>query len=359
MSSKVYFAKVSENSTIDEQCVAMRKLIKQSGAAAVLREGDITGVKVHIGEKNNVTYIRPAVVKEVVDLAIAAGAQPFLTETSTLYRGERENAVKHIALANAHGFTYEAIGAPFICADGLLGNSEIEVEINAVHNKTVKVARDAVTADSLLVISHPTGHMMAGIGAAVKNLGMGLASRQGKMRQHSNVKPLVKSKLCKKCNRCVKWCPKDAIAMTANGAFIDQETCIGCGECLAVCKFDAIKHSWEIDTDVMQEQMAEHALGSVIDKPGRVFYFNVLVSMTTECDCMGEAQQKCMRDIGIMGSTDPVALDQATLDITAKYNAKGENLAQFSHAKINANTQLIHAAAIGMGYLEYEIVAVD
>jgi len=356
MKAKVFFTPLAENSTTVEQCAAMRKIIAGSGAAAVLSPDDLTGVKIHVGEKNNITYIQPAIIREVVELAKSCGAQPFLTETSTLYRGERENAVKHIVLAHEHGFTFEAVGAPFICADGLLGNSEIEVEINGILNKSVKVARDAVIADSLLIVSHPTGHMMAGLGAAIKNLGMGLASRQGKMRQHSDVKPLVIEKKCTKCGRCVKWCPKDAIAMTNTGAQIDSVRCIGCGECLAVCKFSAIKHSWEVDTDVMQQNMAEHALGAVKDKVGKVFYFNVLVNMTKECDCMGEAQHKCMSDIGIMASSDPVALDQATLDITAK--ATGKNLAELSHETVNYKAQLIHAEKIGMGSREYELVEI-
>ncbi|MFA6075016.1 MAG: DUF362 domain-containing protein [Negativicutes bacterium] len=356
MKAKVFFVPLAENATIDEQCAAMRKIIPASGAAQVLAKGDLTGVKIHVGEKNNVTYIKPAVIREVVDFAKNCEAMPFLTETSTLYRGERDNAIKHITLANEHGFTFDAVGAPFICADGLLGNSEVEVEIDGVINKSVKVARDAVSADSLLIVSHPTGHMMAGIGAAIKNLGMGLASRQGKMRQHSDVKPVIIEESCKKCGRCVKWCPKDAIVMLESGARIDSVTCIGCGECLAVCKFNAIKHSWEVDTDLMQQNMAEHAYGAVKDKIGKVFYFNVLVNMTKECDCMGEAQHKCMRDIGIMASSDPVALDQATLDITAKF--AGKNLAQLSHETLNYKAQLIHAEKIGMGSIEYELVEV-
>lgn len=356
MSAKVYFAPLKESATIEEQCAAMQTVIKASGAAAVLSAGDLTGVKIHVGEKNNVTYIKPPVIREVVAWAKKCGAHPFMTETSTLYAGERDNAVRHIALANEHGFTFEAIGAPFICADGLLGNGEAEVEINGILNKSVKVARDAVAADSLLIISHPTGHMMAGIGAAIKNLGMGLASRQGKMRQHSDVKPLVKPESCKKCGRCIKWCPTKAITMNDAGAYIDQNVCYGCGECLTVCKFDAIKHSWEIDTDVMQQNMAEHAYGAVKDKAGKVFYFNVLVNMTKECDCLGEAQSKCMRDIGIMASSDPVALDQATLDITAKF--AGKNLAVLSHETLNYKAQLIHAEKIGMGSMEYELVTI-
>ena len=144
--------------------------------------------------------------------------------------------------------------------------------------------------------------------------------------------------------------------MTAAGARINQETCIGCGECLAVCKFSAIRHSWEVDTDVMQQNMAEHALGAVIDKVGKVFYFNVLVNMTKECDCMGEAQHKCMSDIGIMASSDPVAIDQATLDITAK--TTGKNLAEIAHEAVNYKAQLIHAEKVGLGSMEYELVEI-
>jgi len=124
------------------------------------------------------------------------------------------------------------MGAPIVMADGLIGNSEKNVKINGVHFKEVAIASEMLTTHSMIVVSHFKGHIGAGFGGAIKNIGMGGASRKGKMRQHSDMKPKVKGSACTGCEGCIKWCPTGAISMQNGKAFINEETCIGCGECL-------------------------------------------------------------------------------------------------------------------------------
>jgi uncharacterized Fe-S center protein len=242
-------------------------------------------------------------------------------------------------------------------ADGLMGNNEYEVEINVeLHNK-VKVAREVVSADALIAVSHPTGHVAAGLGACIKNLGMGLASRMGKMRQHSAMQPAVLEKKCRLCKKCLTWCPQEAIIQKEGKAYILTEKCIGCGECLAVCRFDAVSYDWGAESGYMQKSMAEHAYGVVKQKQEKCFFFNVLVDMTKDCDCFNVTQKKMIPDIGILASNDPVAIDMATLDLTAKAN--GQHLAAMAYEHHDAMIQLIHAAKIGLGSLKYELIKVE
>ena len=140
-------------------------------------------------------------------------------------------------------------------------------------------------------------------------------------------------------------------------AYIIAEKCIGCGECLAVCRFDAVKYDWDAESGYMQRSMAEHAYGIVKDKAGKVMYFNVMIDMTKDCDCFSVEQTKCIPDIGILASTDPVAIDKATLDLTAQFH--GRTLAEMSYAHHNALIQVEHAAKIGMGSLDYELITVE
>lgn len=357
MAANVYFIPVTDSLPADEQAKVMAKIFEASGAAQVVGRNDFVAIKLHVGEKKNTTHVKPEVIRELVQQVKTLGGQPFLTETSTLYKGERENAVKHILHAHSHGFGIENVGAPFIMADGLAGNTETEVEINGELHKTVKVAREVLSSDCLLVVSHPTGHPAAGLGACIKNIGMGLASRMGKMRQHSAMLPEVNSKACQYCQKCIKWCPQDAIIEQGGKAFIITEKCIGCGECLAVCKFDAVKYDWNAESGYMQRSMAEHAYGCVIDKPGKCFYFNVLIDMTKDCDCFNTNQRKMIPDIGILASSDPVAIDKATLDLTAK--AHGKTLAELAYAHHDAMIQINHAAKIGMGSLEYQLITIE
>jgi uncharacterized protein len=356
MTAKVYFLRLADGLPAAEQAVAMGRIYEGSGASAAVSAKDFVAIKLHVGERKNTTHVKPELIRELVEKVKGQGGAPFLTETSTLYKGQRENAVKHILHAHSHGFGIEGVGAPFIMADGLTGNTEHEISIRGELHESVKVAREVVSADALLVVSHATGHVASGLGACIKNLGMGLASRMGKMRQHSAMLPEVINDKCKFCQKCIKWCPKDAIIEKGGKAYILTEKCIGCGECLAMCRFDAVKYDWGAESGFMQKSMAEHAYGVVKDKPGKCFYFNVLVDMTKDCDCFDTVQQKMIPDLGLLASDDPVAIDKATLDLTAA--AHGKTLAQLSYARHNALIQVEHGAKIGLGSLQYELVEI-
>ncbi len=356
MKSKVFLAKVADGAGASGQVEAMQKLYVAGDFSQIVAKRDFVAIKFHVGEKNNTTHVKPELIRKVVDFAKEAGGQPFLTETSTLYKGERENAVKHLLHAQRHGFGIEQTGAPFIMADGLTGNAEYEIQIDGELHKSVKVAREVVSADALIVVSHVTGHVVTGLGACIKNIGMGLASRMGKMREHSAMLPEVNYDKCRFCRKCIQWCPQEAITEKKGKAFILSEKCIGCGECLAVCRFDAVKYDWNAESGFTQKSMAEHAFGIVKEKAGKSLFINVLIDMTSECDCFSVKQEKCIPDIGILASLDPVAIDKATLDLTAEQH--GKTLAEMAHDNNDAMIQIRHAAKIGMGSLEYELISV-
>ncbi len=356
MTSKVYLARVADGAPAAEQAGALEKVLKAGGFLDRLQRLDMVAVKVHVGEKHNVTHVRPEVVARAVSLVRDAGGQPFLTETATLYRGERENAIKHALHAHAHGFGIEAVGAPFISADGLSGTDEAEVRVDGEFHRSVKVAGQILLADALMVISHPTGHMGSGLGAAIKNVGMGLASRAGKMRQHSSITPEVEPEKCENCGKCRQWCPVDAIDEREGVSCIRPQDCIGCGECIAVCRYGAVKFDYAIESPVLQKSMAEHAAGVLAHFGGRTVFINVLVGMTRECDCLNKRQEKAFADVGILACDDIVAADQATLDISAA--AHGSDLAHQSFPKLDPTIQIRHAEKIGLGNRAYRLVEV-
>jgi len=314
----------------------------------------VSAIKVHVGEKGNRTHMKPQLIRAIVQKVRKAKAYPFLTETSTLYKGERENAVKHILHAHSVGFGIEKTGAPFIMSDGLLGNTEYEVPIKGELFDSVKIAGEVRSADAIIAVAHATGHIAAGLGAAIKTMGMGLASRKGKMRQHSSTKPEVDRELCRFCRKCIHWCPRSAITQDRGKALIHIEQCIGCGECLAVCRYNAIKYDFATESGIMQKSMAEYALGAVRGKEEKCFYINILMDMTKDCDCFGTDQEKLIKDIGFLASKDPVAIDRATMDLTVKAN--GKSLAELSYSHLDPFIQISHAEKIGLGCQDYRLV---
>ena len=356
MPSDVYLARISNGDKTENVQESVRALWIRAGMASCIRENDIVAVKLHFGEIGGTTFIPPAYVKTVVDMIKEAGGQPFLTDTNTLYRGQRENAVKHINTAYEHGFTPDAVGAPVIIADGPIGTSEVKVPINGKYYRNVGVAEGVVSANAMIVVTHATGHPQTGFAGAIKNMGMGLSSRKGKLEQHSKSRPTVKADVCVGCGLCIEMCPVDVISRRDEKAWIDEEKCIGCGECLAVCRVGAVKFSWDQGGEDMQQRIAEHALGAVKGKKGKVGYLTFLMSMTEGCDCFGKSMEPIVPDVGVIAGFDPVAIDSAGSDL-ARDDA-GRTLAELAAPGADPNPQMDHGAEIGLGTREYTLIEV-
>jgi len=358
MGSKVYFIKASVRDGKQVVSEKARKLFKAGGLASCFKENDFTAVKVHVGEGGNNTYIPAPYIKGLVDELLELKTKPFVTDTSTLYRGRRHNAIDHIILAAEHGFCLDGLGIPFICPDGLFGTAQAAVNVNAELNKEVFVAYGIVRCQSILSVAHFTGHGAASIAATLKTLGMGCASRKGKMTQHAAL-TLSISNDCTLCGQCVKHCPADAIWLDDTKAHIDTDKCIGCAECLAVCRFGAVKCNWGQETEILQKNIAEHALGVLKGKENKAAFFNFLISVTEDCDCLRTPNMsKIVDDIGIVASTDPVAVDKAALDLVE--NTSGKKLEKLlKNDKLQPCCQLEHAERIGLGSTDYELMEVD
>ncbi len=358
MGSKVYFIKASIKDGEKKISEKARKLFKAGGFSDCFRENDFTAVKVHVGEDGNNTYIKAPCIRGLVDELLDLKTRPFVTDTTTLYVGRRHNAIDHAILAVEHGFDMVGLGIPFLSCDGLSGNSEVAVKINGEINDEVFVAYDIAKCQSILSVAHFTGHVAAGLGATIKTMGMGCASKKGKLKQHAAVRLAIGND-CTLCGVCADYCPADAITLDQVQAHIDQDKCIGCAECMAACRFGAVKCNWGQETEVMQKSMAEHALGTLNGKKNRAVFFNFMLSMTKDCDCFDMPNMpKIVDDIGIVASRDPVAVDTAALDLAEK-TAKRKLNELIGNKRLDPRCQIAHAENIGLGSSSYDLVEVN
>jgi uncharacterized Fe-S center protein len=233
-------------------------------------------------------------------------------------------------------------------------------------------------ADTLICVTHFTGHELSGFGGALKNLGMGCSSREGKLSQHSNISPKVKAKTCKGCELCLGWCPQEAISIRPplpgqkdkhGTAFIDPEKCIGCGECILTCPTGAILIQWNETIPIFQKKMVEYAYGAVQKKKGRVLYLNFLTQISPACDCNSYSDTPIVNDIGILSSEDPVAIDQASVDLVngeagnrssklSKNWNPGEDKFRALYPEVDWSIQLAYGEEIGLGTREYELIRI-
>jgi uncharacterized Fe-S center protein len=252
------------------------------------------------------------------------------------------------------------------------------VTIDKPNFKTVFIAHDIYTADVVISVAHFTGHELCGFGGALKNLGMGCASREGKLSQHSNISPRVKAKGCKGCEVCLTTCAQEAISMHPPKAsieserliaFIDSKKCIGCGECILTCPTGAIKIQWNETIPIFQKKMVEYAYGAVEEKKGKVLFLNFLTEISPACDCWGHSDTPIVNDIGILSSEDPVAIDQASADLVngqegnrssklPKHWNPGEDKFRALYPEVDWGIQLAHGEEIGLGTREYELIRI-
>lgn len=255
-------------------------------------------VKVHSGEKGNQNFLKPDFWKPVVDYVNGT-----VVECNTAYNGERNTTEKHKKLFDEHGWT-EYFAVDLLDAEG----PDLELEIpNGQKIKKNFVGKNTVNYDSMLVLSHFKGHPMGGYGGAIKQLSIGIASSYGKGYIHGVGDPA---------------------------------------------------DFWTSDHDSFLEAMAD-AAGSVVDYfKGNIVYVNVMKNMSVDCDCCAVAEDPCIADIGILVSDDPVAIDQACIDLVYACSDPGKpHLIERIESRNGVHT-IEAAAALGYGSREYNLIEV-
>ncbi len=255
-------------------------------------------VKVHSGEKGNQNFLKPDFWKPIIEYVNGT-----VVECNTAYEGARNTTERHEKLMEEHGWTKD-FTVDILDADGP------DLELNIKNGKNINknyVGKNIEKYDSMLVLSHFKGHPMGGYGGAIKQLSIGIASSYGKGYIHGVGNP---------------------------------------------------DNFWTSDHDKFLESMAE-AASSVIDYfKGNIVYINVMKNMSVDCDCCAKAEDPCIADIGILISTDPIAIDQACIDLVYACSDPGKpHLIERIESRNGIHT-IEKAAELGYGSREYELIEV-
>lgn len=390
--AKVYFTNLRSYGR-ESQLDKLKRLIRRAGIDQIDFENKFVAIKLHFGELGNLSFLRPNYARAVADVVKELGGKPFLTDCNTLYVGSRKNALEHIDCAYQNGFTPYATGCHVIIADGLKGTDEALVPVkNGEYVQEAKIGRALMDADIVISLTHFKGHEQAGFGGCMKNLGMGGGSRAGKMEQHAAGKPSVTTELCVGCRACERICAHGAISFEdtrerelANGttrtvpvASIDHDRCVGCGRCIGACNQDAIAPGYDAAVDVLNCKIAEYTQAVVQDRPN--FHISIAMDISPNCDCHPENDTPIVPDLGMFASFDPVAIDQAAIDMAlaapalpnteltdmrAKLEA-GDGVPErcehdhfnMTHPDTNWRSMIEHAEKIGLGTSRYELIEV-
>jgi len=368
MESAVFFADL--RATYKENLmVKIGRLLDATGLPETVKARDLVAIKLHFGELGNSAFVRPVFLREIVGSVRDAGGVPFLTDSNTLYAGTRGDAPSHMATAIRNGFAYPVVGAPIIIADGLRGKSDAVIEVNQRNIQRAYVASEIAHSDYLLSVAHFKCHELTGFAGAMKNLGMGCASRRGKLSQHSGLNPKVKRRRCVGCGDCIDHCSQSAISLKENKAGIHAEKCIGCGECILICPEGAVQVQWDKSIPVFMERMVEYAMAVLKGRHGRSAFLNFVTDVTPACDCEPYSDAPIVRDVGIVASRDPVAIDQASVDLVNRERGlpgsrlethmdPGEDKFSGLYPQVDWSHQLDYAEKLGIGTRKYDLKVV-
>jgi uncharacterized protein len=319
------------------------KIIEQLDCSLL---GKNVAIKVHFGERGCTTYTDPKIVKNVYDKIMDSGRNASLVDCNVLYRGARINKAGHIRTAKDHGFDF----APIDILDGNIGSDTLEIKTKEI---VAKIGKGIQKYDSMVVITHFKGHTFAGYGGAIKNVGMGLGSRAGKLHMHSDIRPSIDNDKCSGCATCKENCGSDAIKIKDGHAKIIEEKCSGCATCIAVCQNGAVNIPWSGSTNnELLTKMAQYAQAVMQQIPNMIFV-TALENITPECDCVGMDQSNdiMVKKIGYLMSQDIVAIDAASVDLV---NLHTKNKFE-SINKVDKHFQTAYAEKIGMGKRKYDL----
>lgn len=374
MTSKVYFwnMRASMKAPFDSK---IRKMLKTVKATEYLESGELTAFKVHFGELGNTTFLRPIWLRPIIKYYQKAGVKPFLTDASTLYVGERGDAASHQMCAARNGFDPLLLGAPVVIADGLRGDNEEVVSFaphESRHFTEAFIASDIIKADSLVAISHFKGHELAGFGGALKNVGMGCGSKRGKMQQHCTSGPKCNEHKCIGCGHCIELCNHQALSLDEDKKIkVDDDSCVGCGACFLACKNDALQVNWKTGAQDFMERMMEYSLAVLKTRKKPSLFINFAVDITPECDCCHWSDAPICPDLGVFVSNDPVAVDQACIDMVSeapvipsaikrlpKDYEQGECKFCAIHPHVPKDMGLEYAQQLGLGSRQYKLIKI-
>jgi uncharacterized Fe-S center protein len=351
---------------------------EEAGLKDWIKEGEIVAIKTHFGSRNQTRHLRPMYIRKVVDLVRKAGGIPWVCEGVGLFWDERHkeetmsNGPGFIALANRNGFNFGTMNAPVVMDDGIVGT-----EVFHVHNDKGKYIKDVALAmglriaDKTLIVSRFKGHDGAGFGGALKQLGIGCVGNEGKGGAHWGGGENIYAKRpenCTACGKCIRICPTQALSLDENQKIVhDPGKCIACTMCFAVCHFGIPAKELEekrifavrrrVPSVEQVERMMDNAAGVVkgINSDGeeRLRYINIAIDITSHCDCMSAGGNLLVPDQGILYSNDPIAIDQACVDLVTKAPGIPESPAetglQYGDTKIDPMPEAMEPDSMKLG----------
>jgi uncharacterized Fe-S center protein len=387
MTSPVYFMDDRYRGPTSSLPAKAQQLFDHAKLYECFEPNDSVAIKCHMGEWNNSAYLRPILIRVIVDKVKEHGGRPFVTDTTTApyyFYGGRSIADTHLETAARNGFTSETMGCPIIISDGMYGTDDVKIDIpDGLLLKEAYLAKGIADADSMIVVSHFKGHGSGVYGGSIKNVAIGCSSKRGKFNvhicKHQNVgwdkwefiEDNCIGEECPDSELCNNLCLAGALTIKEDHAQFDPEKCIGCfghQRPLFRCKL------WESEKFDDWRNWFLVAMGDAATAylrhmgKEKIGYLTYAIDIAPACDCVPGSDRSVIPNLGIFASRDMVSIDMAALDMSVKMPGIHGSAAEDKHAMnpgdekftaivgmsqwITPNT----ASALGAGSKEYELI---
>ena len=387
--AKVYFMDDRSQSNQTSLVAKMLTLFDAAGFSDLIKPNDVVAVKLHMGEFNNTAYIRPVYVRALVDKIKSLGGDPMVVDTTTLpyfTYASRVTALDHLKTVARNGFTMASVGCPIVIADGYTGTDDILIDLpEGFILKEQYVGSAIALADSMILLSHFKGHPMGTYGGALKNMGVGCASKRGKLNLHLGghpryglrARPYVPErcigKECPDFDVCGQICSVGAITVAGDKIVWDKTKCVGCLACIPLLAMCGVAMMPDDYFDATAAAISDSALAAAKSVNHKIGYINLALDISPFCDCVTYSDRSIVPNLGVFASWDPVAIDSACLQKATESAGMPGSVAEAkavmmpglpkftacgSFMGISQEIQPNVGQKIGLGSREYELIEV-
>ncbi len=345
MTSEVFYV----NITNKEESIKIQELINKLDFTKKVQENDKVAIKTPIYDIENKGHMEERYLQEI--LKVLKNTKPFIYDTKTINSTNKSNDL------------YKNTNIEIKTSS----DKQNEIKINQTIFDKIKIDQILDESDFLIVISIFKAHHIAGLGGAIKNLGLDCAPYNEKINHYKQAAPFISKIGCLACKVCIEECPQNAISLNSI-AVIDYDKCIGCNKCVEICPKDTIMIN-RIKSDEFNQAICEYAYGINENKKDKILFINFLTDIRVDNESNTPSNKKIVNDIGILASYDPVALDKASYDLINKQEAnkdsdlksnykEGENKIKGLWRTIDPEIQLKKAENLNIGSQDYKLIKI-
>ncbi len=372
--AEVYFASATSYFPWQNMRISLERLFDLLDVREWISKETSTrpGIRFLTGAAASTRYLRPILVRTMVDEFLKLRTIPIAIDSVSLWKGgERYDASAWAYKCRQHGFSMESLATEIFLAEGYTGmDSKTFMNRNANRIRVMEVGATITYCQLLMMLTHVTGDPFIGFYGAIADMALACSAKKGKMRIFEDFQPRVNMETCNMCGLCKRMCEWDAIEINETVS-INPNKCVGCGKCIVKCPQLALEVSPDQVVD-LQTKIADAASFVIQAMDGKIAYYNFIIDVTPNPDIDPNSGIPFIPDLGILASKDPVAVDKATYDLVNRvpgvpgsaaeqFNVLEKGTEKFKAIAIcgaDPMVQIKAAEGLGLGTTNYKLIDV-